>query len=160
MRFLIFSFILVLWLPCKASDFNKLDTIYVSTDSTFKRETGLLYTYKLIKQKALDKDIIFSFESQTISYETAIWFNRKQLRYVAFVFYDQPTGRQFLVIYDFLAKRLYKTEWYDDNATGDQLVEDKVSFKKSIVLIQENETLNTYQVKLSPIRKEKKVCVY
>ena len=146
---------LVLW--CKdnhACSSYQLDTIYIVKDSVISKNVGVQYKYKVIRKNKTGEDVLYNFETQSVSYVEENFYKKKQLNYVAFTFYDEPTGRIYLILYNFSSKELYKTEWFDDNATGDKLIEEKVYFKKGIVTVKESETLKHYNVKLLLLNKK------
>lgn len=155
MKLLLFVSVLMLVLPCRAAIASKKDTVYITVDSTISSDEGITYHYQLVRQNEAGKTVLFSYVSQSVAHDETIWFKQKRLSYVAFVCYDQPTGRQFLLFYDWLSERVYKTDWYDDDATGDQLVKDKVSFEQKMVTIAERGSSVVYTVKLAPVDGDK-----
>lgn len=138
----------------KAYCSNQLDSIFVLRDSTIDHKE-ILYKYKIVKVKpnSTITEVLYMFETQTVSFVESSFYHLNRLMFFSFTFYDEPTGRVFLLLYDSESGRLFKTEWFDDNATGDKLINDQVSFRDKRATIREGESSRTYNIKLIEVSK-------
>src|SRR5437868_1597624 len=122
------------------------EVIYILKDSVVLN-AGVQYTYS-IKQ---GKRILYDYKTFTVALADTFYYHKKKLNYKAYVFYDEPTGRQFAVLYNLRTKSLYKTGWFDDYAVGDKIVQEEVDFKKKIIIIRSDFKLKFYNINLTLI---------
>jgi hypothetical protein len=131
---------------------QKNTSLFLKKDSIIPNVGDVVYIYTIVEGIKIEK-VLYSLSSSTIEMSKDFEYKNtnRNLRYTCFSIYDQPTGRSSLILFNHNNKRLYKSEWFDDNATGDSLVKSRVNFVENNILIKEAYIEKYYKVGLSLI---------
>ncbi len=110
-------------------------------------------TYQIMLRRPDGAKMVYTVTSPTLSYEGVTTEKDGKRHFSVFTFFEPTDGRRYLLIYNYRNKVLYKTDWFDDNATGDILIPGRVDFRNMRVSIRGGSQLeSSYKVELTQVK--------